>query len=174
MKLSFLAATSISLAALVSSCGSSNPQASSELQASSNSEWKDVTTTDGKTASTCAKTPANCSMQDPLSGLMWSKNLGDMEDWQGALQACAALTHNGQEAGTWRLPKKEELNDAYAHQISDAASGNWISVEEMKRDYFWSASSYSNGTDNAWVVNLGGGYTSNSSEFYYSAVVCVR
>ena len=173
-KLSFLAATTISLAALVSSCGSSNPKASSGLQASSNSKWQDVTTTDGKTASTCAETPANCTMKDNVSELKWSKKLRDRKNWQDAESACAALTHNGQKAGSWRLPKEEELVAAYTHQINDAASDNWISVHEMNDSPYWSASSYWTGSDNAWFVNLAFGYTNYYGKTNLNAVVCVQ
>ncbi len=167
MKVSFLAATSIALAALVSSCGSSSPQSSSALQASSNSSmsrWVDVTTTDGTTPSTCAKTPANCSMQDPVSGLRWRKRLPSLEFWRGALDACAALTHNGKKAGTWRLPTKDELEAAYVNGIHDAGihQSNW----------YWSADSYN--TDQAWIVYLGDGKPYLVNKGSYNAVVCVQ
>ena len=178
MKLSFLAATSISLAALVSSCKSSNPQASSELQASRNSKWLDVTTTDGTTPSTCAETPANCTMQDPISKLKWSNfyKVSEVQGrltWSGAITYCNDLNYNGQTAGSWRLPTREELLKAYEHEIISAASDNWMTLVDMQ-NYFWSASSYSYDADNAWIVHLGVGGTDYDVKANALAVVCVR
>ncbi len=173
MKLSFLAVTSISLAALVSSCGSSNPQDSSGLQASSNSNWVDVTTTDGTRPSTCKNTPANCTMKDVTRGLAWSKRLPNAT-WYKAKSACLALTHNGQKAGSWRLPTKDELESATSHDARGAAATNWITIEDME-EYFWSGSSLSSGSDSAWIVNLANGYTYYilNKNFNY-AVACVQ
>ncbi|MCX6123373.1 MAG: DUF1566 domain-containing protein [Proteobacteria bacterium] len=175
MKLSFLAAaTTISLAALVSSCGSSNAQASSELQVSSNSKWKDVTTTDGTARSTCENTPANCTKKDMKTGNWWSQRLPELKNWEEALVACANLTHNGQKAGDWRLPTKDELETASANGILSAASADWIPVDEMQYYYFWSASSHSLYINYAWLVNLGLGNAWFTDKWAYSAVVCVR
>ncbi len=179
MKLSFLAATSISLAALVSSCGSSNPQASSELQASRNSQWLDVTTTDGITASNCMATPANCTKQDSVSKLNWSNSykvsgVQTLLDWSEANTYCNASTYNGQTAGSWRLPTRQELEDAYAHRITSAASRNWMTLQNIQHHYFWSASSSSANTSNAWFVDLGNGYTHSFNKSNNYAVVCVR
>ena len=121
MKSLFIVAISISLAALVSSCGSSGPQVSSGLLASSDSTWMDVTTTNGTARSTCEATPANCTMQDMASGLKWSKKFPLTTTWNGATSACANLTHNGQKAGTWHLPSKEQLVAANANGITRAA-----------------------------------------------------
>lgn len=159
--------------------GSSNPQSSSELQASSNSEWKDVTTTDGTTPSTCAETPANCTMKEnwwrssrKRSGLSWSKRLPGDKNWEGALAACAALAHNGQEAGTWRLPTVHELTAAAQHGIKDAASGYWISL--ANDNWFWSASTDRLSDLPAGIVFLGDGYTASDNKNSFWAVVCVQ
>ena len=105
---------------------------------------------------------------------MWSKLLPDEKSWQGALDACAALTHNGKEAGSWRLPANRELLAAYGNGIKDAASGDWIS-ESGLNDFFWSASSYSHDTNDAWIVDLGYGYTYYSLKTNFNlAVVCVQ
>ena len=173
-KLSFLAATTISLAALVSSCGSSNPQSSSELQGISHSKWLDVTTT-GMTPSTCAKTPDNCTMQDPVSKLKWSKRLADESAWHRAIIACVALSHNGQKAGDWRLPTKDELIAASANGIKDAASGDWISESGLD-DLFWSATSWSARPSSAWMVFLASGSTIPNVKYSSGkgSVVCVQ
>jgi hypothetical protein len=72
--------------------------------------------------------------------------------------------------------------DAYNHGIRSAASDRWATgannnwiTEAAMFSYFWSGSTVSNGTANAWLVNLGNGLTSNGNTKYISyGVVCVR
>jgi len=142
--------------------------------------WKDVTTTNGTTASTCSTTPDNCTMKDKISGLDWSKSnqvsgSNIKMSWWSAVTYCNASTYNGQLAGSWRLPTQKELMNAFEHGIVSAASNNWMTLENMTIDSFWSASSVTFGTNVAWNVNLGIGYTEHgftaNSNF---AVVCVQ
>ena len=140
-----------------------------------NGVWKDVTTTNGTTASICADIPGNCTMQDKISGLKWSKLASSLPDWQAAITTCNALTHNGQTAGSWRLPTQKELRDAYNHGITSAArtDANWMTLINM-RNYFWSSSSIANFPYTAWNVSLANGNASqvNKGNTYY--VVCVQ
>ena len=123
------------------------------------SNWVDVTTVG-----------PNLTLQDPLTGLSWS-NMRPNANWWGAIDHCSALTYNG--VSGWRLPTQKELLDAYAHGIKIAARANWMTLANMQAG-FWSASSYSDGSNNAWVVNLGNGNTYNDFKHYTYAVVCVR
>ena len=173
MKSLFIVAISISLAALVSSCGSSGPQVSSGLLASSDSTWMDVTTTNGTARSTCEATPANCTMQDMASGLKWSKKFPLTTTWNGATSACANLTHNGQKAGTWHLPSKEQLVAANANGITRAARENWLTLTDMQV-YFWSSSSDSSKSGSAWIVNLAVARALPDSKNFSYAVICVQ
>ena len=134
------------------------------------SNWVDVTTTNGTMPSTCNATPANCTMKDTISGLSWSNKRPD-SNWQGAIDHCSALTYNG--VSGWRLPTQEELKNAYAHGIISAARANWMTLANMQAD-FWSASSYSNWPNIAWLVYLGYGDTDYMAKGYPNAVVCVR
>ena len=133
--------------------------------------WKDVTTTNGTTASTCAGTSANCTMKDKISGLEWSK-IQTSGTWPQAINTCDALTHNG--ASDWRLPTQKELMDAYNHGAISAQSTNWITTAQMQGGYFWSSSTLSNGTSNAWVVYLSNGYTDDDGRPGTGQVACVR
>jgi hypothetical protein len=137
--------------------------------------WVDVTTTDGTTPSSCEKTPANCAMKDMKGGLKWSKILPVHIKWQGALDACAALTHNGQKAGSWRLPTESELVNAEGNRIANAAIANpkWIASNDLKQ-LFWSATP---GLDDsyAFVVHMEhGNSTSMGPKSELKAVVCVQ
>jgi hypothetical protein len=139
--------------------------------------WKDVTTA-GTGGASCAGSPERCTMQDKISGLNWSKSYqvsGSQSSmsWWAAVTYCNASTDNGQLAGSWRLPTQEELLNAYDHGIISAASNDWMTIANM-RNYFWSASSNSASTSDAWFVSLGYGYTSNDDKSSNGAVVCVR
>ena len=141
-----------------------------------NGVWKDATTTNGTTVSTCAATPGNCTMQDKISGLKWSKLASSSATWQTAITTCNGLTHNGQTAGSWRLPTQKELMDAYNHGITSAArtDANWMTLWNMQSLRFWSSSSDVSYTWVAWCVVLSHGYGSNVSKTNVSAVVCVQ
>ena len=123
-----------------------------------------------------AENPGNCSMQDPVSGLMWSKRLADESAWHRAIIACVALSHNGRKAGTWRLPTKDELRAAAANGIKDAASGDLISSESGFDNWFWSASSVSGYTSSAYIVDLASGSILHNVKYSSGegSVVCVR
>ena len=135
--------------------------------------WKDITTTDGTTQSTCATTAAACTMKDKITRLEWSKLRGTSRTWPQAINDCDALTFNGKT--DWRLPTQKELMEASTHGVRSAASTNWITATNIGGD-FWSGSSVSNATRNAWTVNLGTGASSGGTEKSQPAarVVCVR
>ena len=123
------------------------------------SNWVDVTTVG-----------PNLTLQDPRTGLSWSNRRPDAT-WQGAIDHCSALTYNG--VSGWRLPTQTELMNAYEHGIKIAAKANWMTLVNMQAD-FWSASSYSNWPNIAWLVYLGYGDTDYMAKGYPNAVVCVR
>jgi hypothetical protein len=129
------------------------------LSSDDDNVWKDVTTTNGTTASTCAATSANCTMQDKITGLWWSKQQTGAA-WNTAWSTCLT-TLNGTTYGTnsvpgyngqtgWRLPTQKELMDAYNHGIRSAADkppiNNWITEASIAANYFWSGSSVSSAT----------------------------
>ena len=145
--------------------------------------WKDVTTSDGTTESSCASTTSNCTMKDKITGLWWSKmqSTGTGVSWWQAVNACQSLNHNGQTG--WRLPTQKELMDAYNHGIRSAASDTWTSgsntywiTESQMYGPFWSASSnsISSLTNEAWIVKLATGYTIKTVKSFPNSVVCVR
>ena len=158
-------------------CGNIDPNTPSD-----DDVWVDVTT-NGSSASTCADTPANCTMKDRISGLKWSKLIGTNVLWHGspttgAIPTCHALAHNGQAAGSWRLPTQKELLNAYTHGIAGIARTNWIPWTTMQGTFFWSATSYSGHTGGAWLVNLAHAevnfHYSNKANYGTYSIVCVQ
>jgi hypothetical protein len=134
--------------------------------------WKDITTTgDGSTASTCTATAAHCTMKDKITALQWSKIQSTSQTWSVAINTCDALSFNGQT--DWRLPTQKELMEAYTHGVISAASANWMTELNMNNN-FWSGSSLSMGTTNAWSVVLASGKSGNYVKTTSYQVVCVR
>ena len=130
-----------------------------EATAGDDNVWKDVTTTSGGAASTCATDAARCTMQDKITGLWWTKPQSNVA-WDAAWSNCQTLSYNGQTG--WRLPTQKELMDAYGHGIRSAVSASWITQSGLN-NWFWSGSSNSSSSSNAWGVNLSNGYTLNTS-----------
>jgi hypothetical protein len=155
---------------VVASWSSSTDCYGVESGAGDDNVWKDVTTTNGTTASTCTATPANCTMQDKITGLSWSK-LQASAAWNTAWSNCQSLNYNGQTG--WRLPTQKELMEAYTHGIRSAARANWMTEANMY-NYFWSGSSVSNVTLIAWLVGLAYGDSNSNTKDFTSQVVCVR
>jgi len=148
-----------------------------------NNVWLDVTTTDGTTPSNCAEFATNCTLQDKITGLWWSKSQPLGQSWDAARTTCASLVHNGKNG--WRLPTQKELMEAYTHGIRSVPSAQgggsyWISESILTGNYFWSASSTSWSSSNSWIVNLAKGsvtdHAKTSTNFGASplALVCVR
>ena len=92
--------------------------------------------------------------------------------WNGAVAYCDGLNHNG--ATDWRIPTQKELMESYAHGVRSAASANWITQAQIGANYFWSGSSGSSPTVNAWYVFLALGLTNFNDKTNSYQVVCVR
>jgi hypothetical protein len=164
-----------------------------EASAGDDNVWKDVTTSNGVTASSCGTTATNCTMQDKITGLWWSKRQIGLT-WNAALTTCgttlntttyagnSAAGYNGQTG--WRLPTQKELLDAYNHGIRSAASDRWAAgannnwiTEAAMNSYFWSGSTLSDLTHLAWLVSLSNGrpnHINSSQKTSGWDVVCVR
>ncbi|MCX6107299.1 MAG: DUF1566 domain-containing protein [Proteobacteria bacterium] len=149
---------------------STNTCAGVEATAGDSNVWKDVTTDASSNASTCSGTPANCTYQDKVSGLWWSKSPGT-KDWVNALLYCSSLTYNNQTG--WRLPTQKELMNAYEHGMMTASNANWLTSTQMQ-NYFWSSSTSPPTTSLAWVVNPAYGFTYDYGKYYQFSVSCVR
>jgi len=93
-----------------------------------------------------------------IGNLEWSEPIGLMT-WRKACKKC-------KEMGG-RLPTRIELIDLYDNhqeEIKDWETGG----------YFWSATTRSNGTHAAWLVNLPNGYTTYAAKTHEYDSRCVR
>ncbi len=153
------------------------------------SVWRDLTA-DGA----CDTAADDCLMQDRISGLMWSEQypangvapLSTTVDWSVAVSRCDALSYGGYS--DWRLPTQKELQEAYVHGIRDLGykgsgtirgagsldNNNAFIADVESGYYFWSASSFSSNTINAWAVYLPYGNVGNGPKTNTSHVLCVR
>jgi hypothetical protein len=115
------------------------------------------------------------TMRDNATGLWWSNYATDFwwsndMGWDTAMSHCGNLSYNGEGAGSWRVPTKDELVAAFNNGINTQGRQGWIT----DFDYlFWSGSSAS-GTGRAWVVNLANLNTGYNLKDDTYRVVCVR
>jgi len=98
--------------------------------------------------------------------------LNTHKNFDGAQASCASL------GAGWHAPASNNLNaDPRANDNSNSleAVGEYLNGVTIRGGYFWSSSTVSYPTTNAWSVNLGLGNTNSISYKYYSYnVVCVR
>ena len=122
-------------------------------------------------------TKQNGVVTDSVTQLEWqddySDNGGDIKEtaWKNAIVYCESLTLNGQS--DWRLPNINELSSL----VDDGKYNPSINsiFELTSSNYYWSATTVANSSNDAWIVNFDSGsvyYDSLKGYNYY--VRCVR
>jgi len=93
------------------------------------------------------------NVYDDLTDLIWPKYLDTTQrNWTNAIDYCTNLIYGG--FADWRLPNLKELESLvdlsqynptlpYAHPFVD-----------VQNDYYWSSSTFSDNTDNAWNLTF--------------------
>lgn len=135
----------------------------------------------------------NADHQDVNTGLVWSKQISSSATWfvanncvapggTGSLGAtcvndgdpgCICVKNTSVKTGCenltgWRLPYQKELMQSYI-------DGSWNSSNlSSAGNYYWSATTYSIGTQNAWGTNQYIGYSNYNAKTSSYAVRCVR
>jgi len=90
--------------------------------------------------------------------LEWQTNPPEeLMNWDKAMEYAGSLGDG------WRLPTRAELVDAYDNEI-----------EGFKKDYYWSSSTYTKFTSNAYYVNFDYGNVFNVDKDLSYYVRCVR
>jgi hypothetical protein len=134
--------------------------------------WKDNTRTSAGLPSSCAVSPASCSILDLHSGLSWFKGISSAVSWLEAVSYCASVTVGG--LGGWRLPTQKELMSAYINSISRVVSSGTVSNYNK---LWWSSTTSSIDTAQAWGMNLSNGDVGLMTKITApvgSAAMCVR
>ena len=108
------------------------------------------------------------SVLDTRTGLEWQKDAGGRMSWDKAMGYASSLRLG--KHSDWRLPTVEEL----ATLIDYSKEGPASSFPGMPRDYFWSSSSYSGASSNAWNVNFYSGNVYSYDKSYSNYVRCIR
>jgi hypothetical protein len=102
------------------------------------------------------------------------------ETWANALASAAACNASGGFAGytDWRLPNVRELHSLI--DFSQPTAAPWIALPSghpftgVQSNYYWSSTTYANGTGSAWYVYLGDGYVYYDDKTYSVYVWPVR
>lgn len=102
---------------------------------------------------------------DSQSGLQWLRNgnfAGKRMKWLEAKEWVKTVHVGGYT--DWRLPTKGEL-EAFVKRAGDSSVTyfNANGFTDVQADYYWSSSTYDNGTYSAGVVGMNGGYV-----YYYN------
>ena len=107
---------------------------------------------------------------DNLTGLMWTKNAnipGTYITWQQALDYANVLSLCGYD--DWRLPNRKELHSLTDFSRYNPALSSGHPFLNVQSVYYWSSTSYADGTDGGWIVDMwsaGVGAVSKSSTNY--------
>jgi len=115
----------------------------------------------------CGTGNAAAAYQDNSSGLVWSNHCAGSGatcdpatrtatayTWANANAACAGISGGG-----WHLPHQKQALMAYI----DGSYGNLVTANANNYN-FWTATSRSTGTNQAWIVNLSRGTSAETSK----------
>lgn len=105
-------------------------------------------------------TTAEGHLKDNITNLTWH-HASATASWTGALTACSSLNENG---ATWRLPTQKEVMQAYSHGMAHVYQTTY---------QIWTASTYSQNVNNAWVATIASGDmrpAAKTTGYYYTCV----
>ena len=132
----------------------------------------------------------NGTVTDNLTGLMWSgdANLMATRDpyfdnyniarngsvpWQHAIDYVKKLNNeNYLGHSDWRLPNVNELKSLV--NAGEAKAGTWLNTQgftNLQAFSYWSSSTFSDSTSNAWTISVWGGYVYYGVKDYYDNYV---
>ena len=125
------------------------------------------------------------TVTDNLTGLVWLENANRFgtRTWLQALNDCNTLADDGIDlkdgsiAGDWRLPNIDELESLidYSQWDPGLPSGHPFSaVQSGVLIFYWTSNTYADNTDDAWHLNVYGGWASNENKSSISYVWPVR
>ena len=108
---------------------------------------------------------------DTDTGLIWQKTYVSSKKWQEALDYCENLIYAGYS--DWRLPNKDELITLINYDRVNPASD----FPNMPSRSFWSSTTKTRSTDEAWEVDFSEGNLSSNTyhlKTSHGNVRCVR
>ena len=107
------------------------------------------------------------TITDKATGLMWAKdgngagcNNGSTLAWAAAITFAEGLTFAGYS--DWRLPNVKELMSIVDYSaVAPAINSTFTNTQS---GYYWSSTTYADGTVNAWSVHFYDGYVSSGGK----------
>jgi len=131
-------------------------------------------------------TAANGTVTDNLTGLIWLRNANcanATRTWAAALNdvvslntagtmnsnSCSDTSNAGSHQTDWRLPNVKELQSLIDFQNVSPALPTGHPFTSVQSDYYWSATTYADDPDYAWLVYLddgGVGYDDKTDTYY--------
>lgn len=138
----------------------------------STNNWEDISTlSDDSSITSCSNSSDKCAFKDKISKNTWSERSDGTLSWEDAIEYCKNLTNNG--ITTWRLPSQKELITTFIRGIYSINSTNFLNANSTLQ--YWTSTTYSSNTDQAWVVGIVDAYTfsankTNNSEY---PVTCI-
>jgi hypothetical protein len=135
----------------------------------STDDWQDVSI-DGGTGgnNNCNEAADECVFKDLISNLEWSEVQSTSSTWADAINLCDSLNFAG--ATNWRLPTQKELITAWSHGIRGLQTANYGDFDQ----YFWSATTFSADTTDAFYIGLGFGSSLYGNKAAGADVICVK
>jgi hypothetical protein len=116
----------------------------------------------------------NFTLTDRLTGLIWEKQpIGFEMSWEDALGYCNTLRLGGYK--DWRLPNRRELLSLV--HVGEGFPVNWFNSQGfigLQEDYYWSSTTYSSDTNDAWYVNFFFGEVEKFDKSFGCDVLAVR
>ncbi|MCP4603561.1 MAG: DUF1566 domain-containing protein [Proteobacteria bacterium] len=85
---------------------------------------------------------------DQATGLIWQKKFSVRKNWKQSLAYCEGLEYGGFD--DWRLPNVQEMRTLINLAITDPSSD----FPGLPADYFWTSSSSTYYTNNAWCLHF--------------------
>jgi len=104
---------------------------------------------------------------EECNGLMWSNSVKEGVDWYQAGEFAEKCRDGG--FSDWRLPTVSELQNVFDYEKGESKISGW--VDDAR---YWSATTQSSATHNAWLTNQGNGFTYNGAKAHagYSVRCC--
>lgn len=122
------------------------------------------------------------TVSDNLTGLMWQQQDDkQLRTWQEAITYCEGLTLGIKNSSTqeqftdWRLPNiKELISVVDINKYHPSISSLFTSVTTTAPQIWWSSTTYSVNTNNAWIVEFDQGSSGIGAKTTKYLVRCVR
>jgi hypothetical protein len=149
--------------------GTSDESLFEREQACDATVWQAGGIDSGSNPGACNDDEDQCTYEDLLTGLTWSKANIEPVPWVNAVTYCTGTLAGYSD---WRSPTLNELNQAAIDGIDSVSSPNFIITDN--KTVYWSATTNSSLPTQAWTVDLAGGTVESLMKTKLRRALCVR